>query len=94
MARKKTRRTRVSAEDFVRAYKKGGTPQQVADRAGMTRNTLYRRVHQLKKLGVKLPKLDEGRWHAKINVVALNKLLGDARALKKFRKARVSRRKK
>ena len=68
------RRTHVSAVDFVKAWVKGGTIADVAERAGVSIATAQGRAHRFRKAGVALPKL-ERRTHAGLDIQALNALL-------------------
>jgi hypothetical protein len=74
-APKNNNNTRISAEEFVRAYLSGRTVVEVADRLKLTTGGVYSRANYMIKRGVRLPKL--GRAMPHLNVDALNELVKD-----------------
>lgn len=68
------RRVTVTAEEFVKAWAKGGTIADVASRCGMSTASATSRGARFRKAGVRLPDL-ERLSSRRIDVAALNALL-------------------
>lgn len=70
----------VTNEAFVKAWMKGGTTGDVAERLGRSIVAVYGRAKRLRKIGVALPKLDRApRGLAEVDVKALNALIKGAK---------------
>jgi hypothetical protein len=69
----------MTAEQYVReymkAYKLGLSPVDLANRLGMRATSVYARSNILRKKGVKLPKLTGSTKRTHIDVKALNEFI-------------------
>jgi len=81
MAKKKSEGTpRVTNEEFVKGWVKGGTSEDVAERLGISRQTLYLRSRKLREAGVVLEALErKARGAVPIDVKGLNAIIKGAR---------------
>lgn len=80
MAKKKGNgKARTSAEAFVKAWAKGGTRYDVADRLGVTVGSVSSRGKRLAALGVALPELERRSPVYAVDVDGLNAILRAAK---------------
>ena len=67
-----TKRTQVSAQDFVTAYQNSETAQEVATTLGLQIASVTQRANSLRKQEVNLKKFKDGRGGKRLNIAALN----------------------
>ena len=70
------KRIRVPAEDFVRIFNGSESYQEVADKTGLAKNSVMARATSYRKKGVNLKRFAGNRGAAKLDVNALNELIG------------------
>ncbi len=68
-------RTRISHEDFVRAWQSSQTTREVAARLGLCWFTVYGRARKYRKLGVRLKTMTEKKGPKLPDVASLNGLI-------------------
>ena len=71
---KMKKRPHTSPEDFIRAYQKCNSHQEVAEKLNVTQNTVYQRSLKFRKMGINL-KMMERKQKSKIDVQDLNALI-------------------
>lgn len=71
---KMKKRQHTSPEDFIRAYQKCNSHQEVAEKLNVTQNTVYQRSLKFRKMGINL-KMMERKQKSKIDVQDLNALI-------------------
>lgn len=66
---------KVTSGDFVVAYVTSRTLDDVAESTGLSKSAVMNRARYLKKIGVKLPKLEDQRGKTCLDVIELNNLV-------------------
>ena len=72
-AKPKTTKVRLSDDEFVEAYVKADSVDEVIESTGMTYGSISQKAKKLRDLGVDLPKFK--RQAKEVDVVGLNRLI-------------------
>ncbi len=71
-------RNRTSKQDFIKAFQAGASNAAVGEVLGITEQSVVQRAAALRKLGVKLKRMERKQSESTLDLDALNKLAAES----------------